>query len=97
VKLVYHRSVQRDVSAVIADYDQARGSELGDAFFAESMTQVQAARRQPAKFHRFKGELRRANLSRFPYHFLFRCTSDTIRILAVRHHRRHPGYGTDRR
>jgi len=41
-------------------------------------------------------ELRRANLKRFPYHFLFRVVGDCVRILVVRHHRRHPEYGVER-
>jgi len=97
MNLIYHRGVQRDVSEVIAYYDQAGGPELGDAFFAELTAQVHAAQLQPTKFHPFHGELRRANLSRFPYHFLFRCSGDTVRILVVRHNRRHPDYGTGRR
>ncbi|MBL9187274.1 MAG: hypothetical protein JNK23_07340 [Opitutaceae bacterium] len=97
MNLVYHRSVQRDVSQVVAYYDQAGGLELGDAFFTELMAQVQAARRQPTRFHPFRGEFRRANLSRFPYHFLFRWAGDSVRILVVRHNRRHPDYGLGRR
>ena len=42
------------------------------------------------------GDLRRVNLDRFPYHFLFRIHGDTVRILVVRHHRRHPLYGRQR-
>lgn len=97
MNLLYHRSVQRDVSEVIAYYDRAGGAELGDAFFAELTAQVQAAQSRPEKFHPVAGKLRRANLHRFPYHFLFRCSGDTIRILVVRHNRRHPAYGIERR
>ena len=96
MNIIYHRSVQRDVSEVLAYYDQAGGAGLGDAFFAELMSHVHVAREQPTTFHFFKGELRRANLSRFPYHFLFRCTSNVVRILVVRHNRRHPDYGIRR-
>jgi plasmid stabilization system protein ParE len=41
--------------------------------------------------------LRRANLQRFPYHFLYRILSDHIRVLAVRHHRQSPQFGLQRR
>jgi plasmid stabilization system protein ParE len=95
--LTFHRYVQRDVSAVIAYYDEAGGPALGDAFFSELMAQVENARLRPLKFHRVHGELRRCNLTRFPYHFLFRCVGDTVRILVVRHNRRHPDHGAERR
>ena len=39
----------------------------------------------------------RVDLQRFPYHFLFRIVGDTVRILVVRHHRRHPSVGMKRR
>lgn len=97
MNLVYHRSVRHDVSAVIAYYDRVGGSALGDAFFAELNEQIQAVRLNPSSFHRVSGELRRANLHRFPYHVLFRWVGDTIRVLVVRHHRRHPDHGLERR
>jgi hypothetical protein len=39
----------------------------------------------------------RVNLRRFPYHFLFRIVGDSVRILVVRHDRRHPSFGIRRR
>ena len=39
----------------------------------------------------------RADLRRFPYHFLFRIVDDSVRILVVRHHRRHPSLAMTRR
>lgn len=92
----FHRRVQQDVSEALRYYDAAAGSALGDAFFAELIALIESASRNPTKFHSVKGELRRANLRRFPYHFLFRCKDDVVRILVVRHNRRHPGFGTER-
>ena len=77
--------------------ETCHGPALSDAFFSELMAQVENARLRPLKFHRFNGELRRGNLARFPYHFLFRCVGDTVRILVVRHNRRHPDHGAERR
>ncbi len=55
------------------------------------------AAQRPDRYHLFKGDLRRANLKRFPYHFLYRVVGDCVRILVVRHHRRDPGYGLERK
>lgn len=96
MNVIYHPGVQQDVSAVLDYYDQVAGTELGDAFFSELMAHVESARSQPTKFHPVEGDLRRVNLDRFPYHFLFRIQGDTVRILVVRHHRRHPLYGRQR-
>ena len=96
MNVIYHRSVQQDVSAVLAYYDQVGGLGLGDAFFSELLAHVESAKLRPTSFHPVAGDLRRVNLDRFPYHFLFRIQGDTVRILVVRHHRRHPLYGTRR-
>ena len=95
--LIYHRSVQADVSAVLAYYDEVGGSGLGDAFFAEFMAYVALVCEHPTRFHPVEGDLRRVNLDRFPYHFLFRIHGDTVRILVVRHHHRGPDYGIKRK
>jgi hypothetical protein len=36
-------------------------------------------------------------LKRFPFGLYFRVAEDVIRILTVKHHRRHPGLGMQRR
>ena len=48
------------------------------------MTQVAA---RPESFSIRDRDIRRVNLERFPYHFLFRIVGDTVRILAVRRRR----------
>src|SRR5271166_1435565 len=40
-------------------------------------------------------DIRRANLRRFPYHFLFRGVGHEVRILVVRHHHRFPSLDPD--
>lgn len=41
-------------------------------------------------------EVRRAPVRRFPYHVVYLETSSTIRVLAIAHDRRRPGYWTPR-
>lgn len=93
MRLVYHPSVQRDVAAPLRYYDDAGGPALGDAFFEELTRHVAKAQVQPQRFHPVSGDLCRANLERFPYHFLFRVREDTVRMLVVRDNRRHPAFG----
>lgn len=44
-------------------------------FFEELTKRVAQAHAQPQRFHPVAGELRRANLERFPYHFLSACVT----------------------
>ena len=67
-----------------------------DAFWEELMMFIEAARATPERFHPSDGGLRRVNLKRFPYHFLYRVLPRGIRVVVVRHNRRHPHYGTGR-
>ena len=41
-------------------------------------------------------QVRRAPVTRFPYHVVYLETSSTIRVLAIAHDRRRPGYWTSR-
>ncbi len=66
MNLIYHRSVQNDVSAVLDYYDEVGGPGLGDAFFDEFMAHVALALENPTRFHPVEGDPRRANLERFP-------------------------------
>lgn len=92
----YHPAVQRDVSAILEYYDNA-SSRLGDEFWKELEYFLSLAEKSPYRFHYGLGDMRRANLKRFPYHILFRVIPDGIRVVVVRHHRRHPAYGAKRR
>lgn len=81
---------------MLAYYDDVGGSGLGDAFYTEFMAYVAFVFENPTRFHPSDGDLRRVNLGRFPYHFLYRIHGDTIRILVLRHHHRLPSYGLKR-
>ena len=97
MRLIYSPLVQRDVAEVLGYYDEVGSPELGDAFFDELCTRAELVRQHPERFHRAPGELRRVNLKKFPYHFLFRVLGDVVRVLVVRHNRRHPSFGLRRK
>ena len=96
MRLAYHPLVQTDVSAILRHYDRI-SPRFGDEFWKELMRLVELVSAKPERFHFAGRGLRRANMSRFPYHLLFRERPDGIRVIVVRHHRRHPSYGTGRR
>lgn len=93
MRLVLHRKVHSDVDAVMQYYERVGSRELADDFYAELRRFMLEAAERPESFSIREGDLRRVNLQRFPYHFLFRVIGDAVRILVVRHHRRHPSFG----
>ena len=98
MELVYHPRVPAEVTAILDYYERVAGPELAADFEAELDRALSLVRRRPGSFAARAGSLRRVNLRRFPYHLLFRTLdANTARILVVRHHRRHPAFGTGRR
>lgn len=96
MKVGYHAVVQQDVNRALRRYDKL-SDRLGDEFWHELTACIEAAAVNPLRFYPYVRDLRRANLQRFPYHFLYRILSDHIRVLAVRHHRQSPQFGLQRR
>lgn len=77
-------------------YEEVSGSKLANEFHAELIMAFERAAKTPTRFHLVTDSLRRVNLKKFPYHFLFLDLPDRVRFLVLRHHRRDPEYGTDR-
>ncbi len=97
MRLVLHPKLHSDVQAIMEYYERVAGPELADDFYSELRRFMLKAAERPESFSIRERDLRRANLHRFPYHFLFRIAGDSVRILVVRHHRRHPSLGAHRR
>jgi len=57
---------------------------------------ITLAAANPGRFHVIKPGFHRANLKRFPYHFVYRELPGAIRVTLVRHHRRDPRFGMER-
>ena len=93
----YHPAVEGELKA-IRDYYEARVPGLGREFIDEFERQVLRMAAAPERWMALSGDLRRAMLARFPYVIYFRKPhADRIRITVVKHQRRHPDYGRDRR
>jgi plasmid stabilization system protein ParE len=95
VKVEYHPAVEGDAAEALRRYD-AVSQRLGDDFKKELRRVTALAAAQPGRFHLVKPGFHRANLNRFPYHFVYRELADGIRVTLVRHHRRHPSFGMER-
>ena len=96
MKVSFHRLTQHDVWDVVRHYEEESGEILADQFYAGFMDSVAVAAANPERCHIDASGLRRCNLKRFPYHFLFEIRRADIFVLVLRHNQRHPGYGLRR-
>jgi toxin ParE1/3/4 len=96
VRLSFHPRVQKDINIILRRYDQI-SARLGDQFFAELMAAFNSVLKNPQRGHIEEGDIRRVNLTTFPFHFLYRVLGDRVRVTIVKHHKRHPQLGIRRR
>jgi plasmid stabilization system protein ParE len=97
MRLILHHEVYSDIDKIMDYYEEANIPGLADEFYEELRHCMTEAAGRPESFSIRERDIRRVNLQRFPYHFLFRVVGDMVRVLVVRHHRRHPSFGIKRR
>jgi plasmid stabilization system protein ParE len=85
----YHPSVRQDVAEAMRRC-RAVSDKLADDFKTDLRRVIAMVGTNPNRFHTVKPGFHRADLKRFPYHFIYRQTPDGIRVTRVRHHRQHP-------
>ncbi|MBK1883993.1 type II toxin-antitoxin system RelE/ParE family toxin [Luteolibacter pohnpeiensis] len=84
------------MNAILDYYGREGSPSVANRFFEAFLNTVARAAANPSGFHVIAARYRRANIPGFPYHFLYRSTVKGIRILVLRHDRRHPDYGLRR-
>jgi plasmid stabilization system protein ParE len=77
-------------------YEKTASEKLADEFYSELRSSMVNAADRPESYSIRERDIRRVNLERFPYHFLFRVAGDTVRILVIRHHHKRPDFGIRR-
>lgn len=97
MKVGYHPLTVSDLNNAVAYYNQQRAG-LGDEFRSEVNAAIARVRVNPSQYPTVEHDIRRCFVHRFPYSVSYRfINEEAIRILVIRHHRRHPGFGLDRR
>ncbi len=91
----YHPLVKRDVVEALKYYSEI-SSRLAGEFDDEVRELIAKAADNPLRSHPVGRGFRRANLRRFPYHVLYEIREESIRVMHVRHNKRHPDYGMER-
>lgn len=92
-----HRKVFSDIAQIMDYYEGVAGEQLAQEFYGELRASFKKAADVPQAYEPDERGLRRVNLERFPYHFLFRIVREQVRVLIIRHHRRRPSLGIGRR
>lgn len=73
-------------------YAKGANVALGEAFIAEFSRAVELLREHPKLGAHWRGSLRRLPLRRFPYSIVYHESQQTLRIVAIAHQSRRPGY-----
>lgn len=93
----YHPLAASDLNRAVSYYNRQRLG-LGDEFRVEVYAAIERIRSKPLQFVIVERDIRRGFMHRFPYSILFRVVNEeTVRVLVIRHHRRHPSFGLQRR
>ncbi len=92
----FHRIIHADLREILDHYENEAGTKLADEFYEELQAKVNIVRENPTFFPRYRGDIRRANLKRFPYHFLYEIRITSVWIFVLRHNKRNPSYGMKR-
>lgn len=97
MKIEYHPAVEQELREA-RDFYEARVARLGLEFIRAVEQQVLRLAESPGRWMIVRGEIRRCLMRRFPYVVYFRAVGEGhIRLTAVKHQRRRPSYGLDRR
>ena len=96
MKLVIVPLALAELHDAAAFYTARANVGLGLAFVAEFERSTKLVLENPMLGAIFRGTRRRSLLRRFPYDIIYQVTANELRVVAVAHHRRRPGYWTHR-
>lgn len=73
-------------------YAREGTAELGEDFISEFERSISLLRAHPLLGAVWRGQLRRLPLRRFRYSIVYVTSGDVLRVIALAHQRRRPGY-----
>lgn len=96
MRLEYHFQTASDLNTAV-DYYNAKRDGLGDALRAEVYAAIDRLALSPLQHAVVERDIRRSFVRRFPYSILYRVVdAEVVRVLVIRHHRRHARFGLKR-
>jgi plasmid stabilization system protein ParE len=97
MKIRHHVAAREDIAGILEYYEVEAGHGVAVEFFSELRRCMRRIARDPHSFLEIRRGIRRCLLTQFPYQINFEVLPDRIvRILVVKHQRRHPDFGMDR-
>lgn len=98
MKLSFHHRVQSEVNEAARWYEEQRDG-LGDDFFRHLTAAFDLIATRPEGFGFWLNSktVRRIKLKRFPFAVLYEIRPEKVRVLCVRHDKRHPRFGLGRK
>ena len=98
MKYSLHPEALGDLRDAASFYQEQAGTSLSQPFLAEFEQSINKLLRYPALGSPWRGRGRRRYLMRrFPYSLVYTVSGDELRVLAVAHHSRRPGYWAGRK
>lgn len=91
MQVVYHPEAEAELLEAVGFYEE-RLEGLGDRFLNEVDQRISEVLDAPNRWRVVEADVRRVILRRFPYGIYYRVAGEELRILAVKHHSRHPDY-----
>lgn len=86
-----------DIAEAMEYYAEQGGLKVASDFYIEFWATARRVEQSAYSYPIHVKNYRKIHLRRFPYNVLFRLVDDrTVRILTVRHDKRHPNYGVER-
>lgn len=89
--LIYHPEAEAELIQAIQFYEE-RVPRLGVEFLEATDRAISLIVEAPDRWRIVEADVRRYLMPRFPYAIYYRVLADQLRILAFKHHRRHPEY-----
>ena len=91
MRLIYHPDAEAELIEAAQFYER-RVATLGAQFLEATDQAIRIILAAPERWSIIEADVRHYLMPRFPYAIYYRALPDHIRILAFKHHSRHPGY-----
>ena len=96
MKVLFHPRLRKDIRDTLDYYDQHSVS-AGDLFYDCFEKAIEKIKSSPTSCPPLDTFRRRCNLEKFPFHIVYEMDGEYILITVLRHHKRHPSFGLQRK
>jgi plasmid stabilization system protein ParE len=94
--VLFHELAESELNEIV-QYYESHLKGLGNAFLSEVERGVKLILQNPESGPRIYKVVRRKTIRRFPYSIMYSISSNSIRILAIAHHKRRPTFWRKRK